>query len=1312
MDIIDEIEEHPRYNLGYFEEESIDDVGYGNPNAVKVSKLTIGRPNTYNITNELIFKPMAILDSTEFVNRSQHYAMLITGTSLTGEKIIVKVSGIKCYVDVGIYNNVNTTLSLIAEEYKSIPYHTIIERKQLKGYSEEKQFIRFHFDTKYERKVFIEMCNEKKFNTYSDSLGDYYTTAAIDNGLSLVKWMSIKKYSVGECDHEFVKYIYNTDISEITNIDIADISANVIQDRSILFTFDIETYSPNKLGDIPLADNDDDVIFAICITVHHLFELKPLHQIAITSKDALADDRWTTIVCKDQKELLLAFAQCWYNYLPDICAGFNSDDYDWKFIVTKAKKLGIFKEMIELMSIPSYYINKDENKLYDQVVQQSRIKLTSESQSEGIHVLIAGVIQIDVRTCFRRLFPRDESNGTSLKAYLNLCKLKSKADMPIATMWAYYKNYDNSPKSMNNMRKVLHYCVIDALRCQELLLNRDLIRQYIEIGNVSNLSLVKAIRLGDGAKVKSSVSKIAKSEHFIYTSTNINNPNIQYPGAYVFPPEKGLYPNPEFMNKLDTMDFYGQTDEQILKFFEELKTPVGGLDFASLYPSIMIAYNISPDTCILDADYEKYKHLDMHEFEPIFNGVKFKARFIKHNNDPNKYGLYPKVLLKYFKMRNDTKAKMKPHEAALEIIDKLLKIGETAYKAEINNQIKQISSITQFVGLTMEETTKQIASDISKYKKLLKTIDEYHGKPLQELRDMHQSEFSKYNTEQKAIKVLMNSFYGQAGDTKSELYMTRVACTIPFIGQIKIKEMAAFATQHGYIIRYGDTDSLYISAPHRVFADTHLKLARNEINLNQWFDALIRISNKFINEIKDLINKKLKDETGSDILKMAFEEILCPLLLLGKKKYCGIPHTGMPNFDAEVFLKGIDIVKQGMPNFVRVIGENIINAALKKDNRRRMYDIVITELTNAMTRNWIPSDFIKTAVWKPNKNNVMVKTLIARTEILKKKEDAEIARLTDLGIDAPPRKHIIPNPGERFKYVIVKQSEQYDIRGNKINLKMGDKIEFADSMHGKEIDKVAYLIKQAVGLCARFITFEPEFNNSDDAVSYKLAKSALEKYIKSKTNTELLSHFELKAVYRDVNMKMKSALSEKLGTSERVSLLSEYQQICASDEETLLKKYLHVDEQDHSDWCKLMIKKYMHGEKKEEAIMRLYNDIKPGSWTQTENEPDLATLLPKLINCANKINVELEECVYMARKKQSIRPDILLDTEDLAVLDEFNNMLKKIIKFKTEKHRMNQLLKHVKKMKDDIFKINTFNPDKKAIEHGNEIEKSITKIFL
>jgi DNA polymerase elongation subunit (family B) len=121
------------------------------------------------------------------------------------------------------------------------------------------------------------------------------------------------------------------------------------------------------------------------------------------------------------------------------------------------------------------------------------------------------------------------------------------------------------------MREVAHYCIIDALRCQELLVNQSIINDYREVASIAYVSLFDTHYRANRMKVRNFLGACAvKRDMVISTRVSENIKKGKYPGAYVFPPKKGI----------------------------ERRRSVTGLDFASLYPSIIMAYNLSPEKFI------------------------------------------------------------------------------------------------------------------------------------------------------------------------------------------------------------------------------------------------------------------------------------------------------------------------------------------------------------------------------------------------------------------------------------------------------------------------------------------------------------------------------------------------------------------------------------------------------------------------------------------------------------------------------------------------------------------------------------------
>ena len=85
---------------------------------------------------------------------------------------------------------------------------------------------------------------------------------------------------------------------------------------------------------------------------------EPLKQICLVDVKTAPDSQWITIVCGNQTNILKAFALCWRHLAPDIEIDFNDSQYDWRFIVEKANKLGILEWMFNHMSFKPSSLEK------------------------------------------------------------------------------------------------------------------------------------------------------------------------------------------------------------------------------------------------------------------------------------------------------------------------------------------------------------------------------------------------------------------------------------------------------------------------------------------------------------------------------------------------------------------------------------------------------------------------------------------------------------------------------------------------------------------------------------------------------------------------------------------------------------------------------------------------------------------------------------------------------------------------------------------------------------------------------------------
>ena len=167
-----------------------------------------------------------------------------------------------------------------------------------------------------------------------------------------------------------------------------------------------------------------------------------------------------------------------------------------------------------------------------------------------------------------------KSEKSSLAYYLRECNLDNKVDLPIHRMNKYYEMAlkETNATTVEQMREVAKYCIIDALSCQRLMVKRNVINEYREVVSISFLSLYDAHYFAGGMKVCNLLGASAWQRGLLTSTISCEQTESgSFPGAYIFPPIKGL----------------------------ENKRPVTGLDFASLYPSLIMTYNLSPDKIIL-----------------------------------------------------------------------------------------------------------------------------------------------------------------------------------------------------------------------------------------------------------------------------------------------------------------------------------------------------------------------------------------------------------------------------------------------------------------------------------------------------------------------------------------------------------------------------------------------------------------------------------------------------------------------------------------------------------------------------------------
>lgn len=1014
---------------------------------------------------------------------------------------------------------INELRNLLNEEPTRPEKTTAFKSKSFKLYQTEKsQFIKFYYNKLKTRQNALKLVKLHGYETTTDDLNNYYRVVCRDYLTTFSAWTELENYT--EVNIENLKgRTIGIDISDYKPYN-GELTSDLLRDKTISCCWDIETWTDSE-GDVPMPERENDRIFCIGLTFQWIHQKDPFLKICLCDFPAEPNPSYLTVVCRNETNIIRGFSEIFAKLCPEFIFGFNDSNYDWNWLIKRASKTkGLLTSMASNMETFKPYQGYSDDTILKYNFKKTLVKMEAGIFTDGYLLMLHGYLPLDVRSVFCRLHPTSEKS--SLKWFLSEYKLNNKEDMPYERLFKIYTEYleflksewviknnndkleiqfrENTPENIlekyqkckKDLADVNYYCIIDAQRCHDLMKVKNVIIDYREISNLSYTSMYDAFYRANGMKVRNLTIGIGQRSPFNIRFSNYNDDfakDSKYSGAYVFPPKKGLKisklsiqeriekakmyeylkeknpykewintPEDEIVAYYKFIEKYGATlseeemkritqkhdkesddkeqdnEEHDSKFTqsekfkdfitEEIGRPIAGLDFSSLYPSLIRAYNFSPEYCILDKKLAMEVHSSGQKLIDVkfnFNGQERKAWFVWHNNEIDKnlpdgsantkfkFGIYPYILNNLFNKRNLIKKEMK----------------NFAHKKE------------EF---------------------------EFKGK---EYLDQHKDEYEDtifrmnyLTSKQLGLKVFMNTFYGECGCQSSPFFILEVAASITTYGKRSIQIASKAVKEKQCKIYYGDTDSIYISMPEKIFDQLDREFYTGKIEKINYWIKMVELSFSEIVSINNEVNQVFENDNGTKFLTMAYEEFLYPVLFAAKKKYFGIAHEKLPNFHnyKELFIRGFDSKKRGVSDLLRNIFGEIMNTSVSTNNVKTILELVEDKIKEIYSKKWTMSDFIQTGVYRPSKKNVKIQTFVKR---MKEERNIDI------------------KPNERFNYVIVKKYPYiYNYRGNKAELSIGDKIELAEiaEKENYEVDLDYYMQGSLNGQFARLITYHKMFH--------------------------------------------------------------------------------------------------------------------------------------------------------------------------------------------------------------------------------------------
>lgn len=257
---------------------------------------------------------------------------------------------------------------------------------------------------------------------------------------------------------------------------------------------------------------------------------------------------------KTEKEMLVKFAEVIRNEDPDITYGYNSDGFDWEFLMARAKRTGCISKYEKMSRIKQYKCK----------IEEASFNSSALGDNKYNRVDLPGRLNIDLLEWLKRNMG-DRFTSFKLDDVAEIVVNEKKHDVNYKQIFAWFREGD--PR---NITKVGDYCCQDSVLVQKLVNKLDVVTQLFEMADITDTPTMYLLQKGQQIKCFSQLSKEAAGKNFIIPLADEKDPG-NFKGAIVLPPKIGKY-----------------------------DTPTAVLDFASLYPSIQMAYKVCYSTIVLD----------------------------------------------------------------------------------------------------------------------------------------------------------------------------------------------------------------------------------------------------------------------------------------------------------------------------------------------------------------------------------------------------------------------------------------------------------------------------------------------------------------------------------------------------------------------------------------------------------------------------------------------------------------------------------------------------------------------------------------
>jgi DNA polymerase elongation subunit (family B) len=465
-------------------------------------------------------------------------------------------------------------------------------RKDAWGYGGGRQepFVQLAFGTLKAARIARFRLAKAGFQLYESNVDPVVRLCHV-RGISPTGWISVALSSLSSSKVHF------TDVSPLGGP-----AADLPPPPFVLCSWDIECVSAS--GGFPQADCPDDRIIQIASAFQRMGDLEPYAKVVVALDTCahVADDVEVVAVATEA-EVLTAWVDLLEKHETDVLMGWNTWGFDWRYVRGRTHVL------TDDDGAPSVDLSHFLGEPRDWELNSG-----AYGQNKYSSVTCPGVLDLDLMQLVRRDHKLESYalNAVSKKFLDGECKL----DLPAGEIFRKFRG------SAEDRADIARYAVQDVLLPLKLFGRLSVFENLAQMSIATCVPMDYLLSRGQQQRVYSLVLKQARAMGFVLPDDKGITIEGKFEGATVLDAKRGAY-----------------------------FSVISGLDFASLYPSIIRAHNLCYSTLIMEGRSPEPPP----DAPPPFEVVTGLGTYRFAQDTP---GIVPELLKNLAVWRKDAKRKM------------------------------------------------------------------------------------------------------------------------------------------------------------------------------------------------------------------------------------------------------------------------------------------------------------------------------------------------------------------------------------------------------------------------------------------------------------------------------------------------------------------------------------------------------------------------------------------------------------------------------------------------------------------------------